>query len=687
MVQPAGSKLGFPEYPLNTLQRNLPRSRPFSLISLVRPLAPYASLLGKVALICAQNHRLFPFFKELASQYQSVETLRRNDYNAYIESVRKAFPREVLTTIFSYATKQAKDFLVEETKEISSTQNNKNLVTSTKSFRSMVDAINTREVPLSDFNFTFEELKNFMSFSPDLKYVDLRAYNSMLIDDDFMDHLLKHCRGIQTLLLPNSTPITDKTILKITSLSEIIELDLASCEHITLMQNDIPIAFPSTLSILVLKGCTKVTDTSLAKLPPSLQKLDLSYTGVRDLTLPAGLEWLNLSNSKFICHDNTVFPPGLVSLNLNFCEVKGAPLGLKTLSDNLKELTLAGTEINENGLLSLPKKLQSLNIVACRSLTGSCIPSLPKNLTTLVMPKISLSGDLEPFPKSIQSLYLFVSSISDAGINRLPTQLQELSICGTQPINFNLRTNLSQSLTSLILTGITFDDQSLNYLPSSLQKLDIPGTFITNEGIELIPPLKNLRITDCRNITNEGMNFPEELESLVLSDAIQVTDEGLLKLPPHLKELRLDGFGSITGRSFKSFSRNIKTITLKDAVLELKYISDLPRGLMELSLTCKLNDKALSDLPPDLKTLQLLRIGNDVTLNGLKRLSKKLTSLWIDSCSVFRNEWLEALPSNLVQLILSNTSVNENRLEILNDSRFQNLKNVTIVKTPNVLAL
>jgi hypothetical protein len=682
MVQPAGSKLEFPAHPLNTLQRNLSKPRPFNLISLAKPLAFYASLLGKVALIYAQNHRLFPFFKELASRYQSLETLRINDYNAYIESVRKAFPREILTSIFNYAPKQAKDFLVEETKAIPSTQNRAGFITSTKSFKSLVDLINTRELLLNEFNFTFEELKNFISLSPDLNYVDLGEYNPDLIDDDFMNHLLNHCRGIRKLFLSNSTKITDATVLKIASLKEITVLDLPYCE-ITLMQNNIPITLPKTLTTLSLEGCSKITDKSLVDLPPGLKQLDLSHTSVRYLTLPAGLEWLSLEKSEFVCHDKTIFPQTLEVLNLNSCEVDGDPLGLKTLPDSLIRLSLVETDVDADGLLFLPKKLQYLDVQGCEYLDEACIPSLPQNLTTLIMPEISSSDSVEVFPKSIETLYFAISSISDAEINHLSPQLKELSICGTELINFNLRTNLPLSLTSLTLTWIRLDDQSLKHLSKSLQNLDIPGTFITDKGIEFLShSLKNLTISDCRNITDEGMNFPGDLESLVLSDAIQVTDDGLLKLPSQLKKLSLDGSGSITGQCFKSFPRNIKSISLKNAEPELKHIQDLPSGLIELTLTCKLDDEALSCLPPNLKSLHLLGLGNDITLNGIKRLPKNLMYLRIDSCSVFRTEWLADLPSTLVQVVFFDTSVEETGLKILTSSKFQNFKQLIIGNSP-----
>jgi hypothetical protein len=645
-------------------------------------------------------------FFDAASIIKETDQAVKNDAiyrerTVLIKKTTEFFPREIVSEILSYAPTMAGEFISKEydtsalaqwkqkqkpnVKEFVGLTHEEQscILNSSKSYRGLVEAINRNKLPLIELDFTFEELKLFLSFNPDLQHVDLRGYNPKLIDDQFFSSFLDSNKNIRELHIPDSS-ITDQTILKIASLPSLSKLNLTGCNSISLVdEKGNAINLPRSLVSLNLGCCEELEDGGLINLPPYLRQLNLENTFIEgDFKLPETLEWLNLTGSRFVCSDITVFPSTLRWLNLAECEVKGCSEGFKTLSGakNLGYLNLRSTEISDEAISYIPPSVGKLNISSCFGLTQNMIYTLPQALTKLKIEDIEL-WDLAigVLPRSIQKLSINAKNITDSGISNLPPTLTSLALVNCANLTANGFRNLPQTLESLCLEEGDIDDEAIAVLPQGISELNIAGTSITNRGLSLLPPhLRYLNLSQCVSFTNVGLHrLPETLEILDLSECTQISDEGLINLPKGLRKIYIEFLSKVKGTSFKNLPRSITSLSLKHApILELKHIKDLPPNLQKLNLLGdNITGEIFADLPRTLQSLDLLMV-QILSNESLKMLPPNLSSLTLNACLDLPIDGPMHLPSSLENLYIFNCPFNEKFL--LEAPFFERLNEVII---------
>jgi len=201
-----------------------------------------------------------------------------------------------------------------------------------------------------------------------LRYLDLSKRKD-LSDEDLI-YTVEHCPNLQHLLLEGNSRITDISLSSITKNCKALkELDITDCYKLTslsfqtlaqlnqmqvliangcfLTDNDLrPLVSKHTLSVLNIKGCTKISDAFLVDfvctVSKRLRSLNISETGITDNGLIALLralgpnsllESVNASHCKlmngekvldFVFDNSTMFTKELKMFNL--FEVEGVKI-------------------------------------------------------------------------------------------------------------------------------------------------------------------------------------------------------------------------------------------------------------------------------------------------------------------------------------------------------------------------
>ncbi|MCP3695600.1 MAG: hypothetical protein GY917_25600 [Planctomycetaceae bacterium] len=221
------------------------------------------------------------------------------------------------------------------------------------------------------------------------------------IDDDAVKPLSK----VNTLRVLGlmGTPITEKGLQSLQVLKNLRSLDLEICEQVGDTGCTVLAGFPA-LRVLVLKKTAfepiRVTDTGLAKLATLTQ-----------------LQVLNL-------YANNISDKGLVHLG--------------QLS-KLRQLDLSLTAITDAGLVHLEKlsRLTHLDLLYSNGfagpiITGAGVKSLAGleslQSLSLVGARINDESLQLPWPKTLRSLHLANTAVTEQGVNRLKKRIPECKV-------------------------------------------------------------------------------------------------------------------------------------------------------------------------------------------------------------------------------------------------------------------
>jgi F-box/leucine-rich repeat protein 2/20 len=261
--------------------------------------------------------------------------------------------------------------------------------------------------------------------------------------DDLVDGIARRCRNLKEIYLGGCNQLTDSAFVHFKGLS---------------------------LSIVSLRGCSRLTSNVIRYLPQTCIEINLS-----------GCSQINFSNFDLDFLENL---KNLQKLNLHAVQANDEllkNLSMKCLK--LEQLILSSSNpfadnfITDLGLINLKelKKLQDLNVMGCRLITDEGISKFSE-------------GSFQ-----LQRLCLgFCSSITDRGIVSISknlTNISHLSIFRCHEIGDDAIYALSQNLTNLVHLDITACER-------------ITSTSI-EYFIKYFPLLEFLNIGLCRNISNE----------------------------------------------------------------------------------------------------------------------------------------------------------------------------------------
>jgi hypothetical protein len=618
----------------------------------------------------------------------SAEKQRHKEFKILVKATKKSLPQEIIAKILSFTPENAGAFILDEhevkifklfkERRLLKLENENKLnddevlltVKNSKSFRATMEAVNTKKIPLIDLGFTVNELKEFIIHASNLEHVDLRGYNPQLIDDEFIAHLLNHCKNIKTLQIPKCK-ITDLSMLEIASLENLVKLNVSDCKGITLTQageeGETSIDLPRSLAFLNLENCEGIKDLSLTNLPPNLLKLNLSYTPVQgSFSFPSYLTRLSLKGSSFVCSAQTVFPPSLIHLDLGFCNAEvECTCGFDTLPEGLEYLNLEEVLITDEMTQYIPDSVTHLNLDGSTLITENGLKNLPEKLKELKIKHFPFSDeDMALLPRGLRKLSIDAENITEAGLACLPPNLIDLKLHNLF-IESNAALSLPKGLIVLKIVEGSFNSEFAAKLPQTLSILNIAGTEVDDTGLGLLPPsLLCLDLSGCQNITNSGINLlPRSITHLDVSECESLNDECLSFLPPNLIKLELDFCPGFKGTGFQDLPVTIRKLSLRGlADMEIEHTKKLPPNLIELELLGhQVTDDVLEFLPRSVENLSI-SLTDSLTDKGIQNLPTNLNSLKLSSVKGLANNCFEFMPKTLTSFWAWNCNLDENLL-------------------------
>lgn len=350
-------------------------------------------------------------------------------------------------------------------------------------------------------------------------------------------------------------------------------------EHF-LIQSCIHLAFGEKLegveSPIFVGNCCHVKQLDLSNLPeipdeaasfilqhfPCVETLNLSSCSrlgpqlLKEVRYDAKhLRKLNLSHCQGLTFEllENLFKkaPVLEELILESTDIDNDSLAaLAPLSDHLRHLSLAKTQISDEGLSALPPfpmlrslnlsnceacgdfgismlirsldHLEELNLSGCHALTHSLIDQLPLSLKHLNLNWCTHLGDealdqLDYLSPALLSLSLaHCKKISNKGIEKLALlgTLESLDISFCSNVSAGSLCHLikegSSNLKSLGLAGLPVDDSVFQVLSSvkKLEKLTLPGRIdLGHLKNHSLAPLKELNLEDCVSLNADTLKL------------------------------------------------------------------------------------------------------------------------------------------------------------------------------------
>jgi hypothetical protein len=298
-----------------------------------------------------------------------------------------------------------------------------------------------------------------------------------------------------------------------------------------------------------------------------------------------------------------------------------------------------------------------------------------------------------PLPQSLSSLTCFTKVFDDALIAELPSHLESLTI--TEKISLDPSSTFEKlkerPLKKLsIILEIATDNFLLN-LPRNLSSFSLEiDNPLKNETIALLSsyPLKELKFIESHHTslaTPELIeSLPRTLESLAIMGNL-VTNESVVKLPPLLLYLKLEGHYMLTKEIVQNLPRSLISLDLgKQSYTNFNDISVLkfPPELRILRGYNPLTDEGIKNLPRTLEILDVLNQNLDIpnhnfgrpdhkekdniTNQGLDHLPRKLKELYLWGNCELTGKGFENLPPNLDKLLVMDFgTIKDNEISFL----------------------
>ena len=280
---------------------------------------------------------------------------------------------------------------------------------------------------------------------PALKSLNLSLCKD--VSDNSIGKIASRCKNLERLDLGGCSKISNNALFYISSnLKNMKSLNLRSCRqvsdqglcHLTGKNSHSNPAGLERLENLGLQDCQKITDEGLQSISaglPKVSKINLSFcvsvtdTGLKSLGRISTLEDLNLRSCDnisdigigFLAED--VGGRNLKHLDTCFCPnvTDAAAKHVAAGMPGLKELSMANCAVSDEGILKIAKsnkKLQSLNIGQCKSVTDKSLRVLVKEL------------------KALKSIDLYGCSNASSGVIEQIRQMPKIT-----DLNLQLHTN------------------------------------------------------------------------------------------------------------------------------------------------------------------------------------------------------------------------------------------------------
>jgi hypothetical protein len=400
-----------------------------------------------------------------------------------------------------------------------------------KYLKKMGDSPSVTRLNLSEIPLTSQDLKEIISLCPYLQDLEI---NLEILTKDGIDHLPKK---LKKLTIKGNAIITDDHIACLPR--NLLSLKL----HNQVKLSDVAIGhLPRKMTVLELNG--SFSDACILKLPPALKKLKL-------------LETKNLT-----CWCVALFPRSLIELSIPNCAVINDVNACMLPQDLLSLEFMCGQNFTKQGVMDLPHTLISIKWWG-ESPKDQLIPFLPPKLETLeIMKGEKLTSDcVQHLSREIKKLKLPGTVITDLSIRSLPPKLL----------------SLETDRVCLSVVGIADLPRSITSLTFYQARGQIKGP----NGVKQLPPHLIYFKSNLNLIDEEVDQLPKTLQHLWIDDC---SKNGLRNLPPHLKELHIEG-SSLNGKEFVCLPRTLEVFTLKEInKIEKEWIRDLPRTLKYLSL-------------------------------------------------------------------------------------------------------
>ncbi|CAH8354206.1 unnamed protein product [Eruca vesicaria subsp. sativa] len=449
----------------------------------------------------------------------------------------------------------------------------------------------------------------------------------------------KNLEVLKRIKLSHSRQLVNVDELQFSPNIELI--DLQGCSRLK--------SFPDTgqsqhLQVVNLSNCIEIK--SFPKVPPSIKKLHLQGTGIRELSNLDSFSKQDIGNLVFLklegCSNLRSLPDmvtfeSLEVLNLSGCSelesIQGFP-------QNLKELYLANTSVSE--IPSSLCKLVTLDMENCKRLRH--LPMGMCNMKSLAKLKLSGCSNLENIqdvPRNLKELYL-----AGTAVKEFPTPLLEnlsklviLSLEDCKKLR-HLPVGMSKlkSLVRLKLSGCS-ELKTIVEFPQNLKELYLGGTAIRvlPSSIADLPELYTLDLKNCNRLRHLPVEM-QNMNPLKVLDLLNCTDLELITTSlPKVRELR-QGCTVMPLRSKMPSSRSRFYEQIVTLFLQKTRLQHIPEDicLMSLLKTLDLSGNCFRNIPVSIKEfskLLSLRLCNCKSLRVLPQLPQSLQLLNAHGCS------------------------------------------------------
>ncbi|XP_013598933.1 PREDICTED: disease resistance protein RRS1 isoform X1 [Brassica oleracea var. oleracea] len=398
------------------------------------------------------------------------------------------------------------------------------------------------------------------------------------------------------------------------------------------------------LLVVNLSNCIEIK--SFPKVPPSIKKLNLQGTGVRELITLDSFSNQDLGNLVILklknCSNLRSLPDmitfeSLEVLNLSGCseleKIQGLP-------QNLKELYLANTSINE--IPSFLCKLLTLDMENCKRLRH--VPMGMCNMKSLAKLKLSGCSNLEniqDLPRNLKELYLAGTAVKSFPSpfleNLFKLVILSLEDC-TKLQHLQVGMSKLKSLVTLKLSGCS-ELKTIVDFPQNLKELYLGGTAIRElpSSIGDLAELDTLDLKSCKRLRRLPAEM-QNLNPLKVLDILSCTDlEVVTTTLPKARELRhvytVMPLRLKLPSSVSRFCEQIVTLSLHKARLE-----HIPEDICLMSLLKRLDlsGNCFRNIPVSIKEfskLLSLRLCHCKNLRVLPQLPQSLQLLNAHGCS------------------------------------------------------
>ena len=530
----------------------------------------------------------------------------------------------------------------------------------------------------------------------------------------WLQHLPKSLTAIQlncchpdifALLPPHLTSIafsgSFSAVPKLSSIPEVLRDSIAVLEMPVVMDGfprPIDVPFPPHLTDLtVTSGYCNIPSELIDFLPQELTSLKLPLNSfVSSLSsFPSSLKRLHVGDCPLSDLIRSI-PPSLTELSFN-----GRTGGLKLLADlplSLHTLIVCGdADISDEIISILPRHLLHLTIEGHNhsSLTEASMFLLPQSLLILHLGNCSQrlpNQSIQAIPRSVTSLQLSSSLLSDAMVEHLPPNLTHLRLDTCRQVTDAIVPLLPKSITSfnmiqLMATGallkegiqrlttsevsdsilshlhpeirhsknlylnqkLYFDYNTLAQIPTTVTEVNYPGRGVHFNQLLPLKNLVSLILPECNAypITNLSYSMP----SLTILSLPKLNERGhiVCHLPPNLTQLDLStsSFQDVPAAQFPPKLTILKAYTCDANAMQklagLTALTDLTIASYDHSHT----DSLSTYLPKSLKSLYLGH-ARGLKNTALTDLPPTLTSLRLPESS-FTNDCLFHLPDSVTK--------------------------------------